>query len=102
MYLITCSNFVVNQAQWNIQDDEDPKKSKKKRKTLLIMNNGWKQFKAVLRRKYMNIPGKTPVGVYPWLKQEDWEKFQAMSSTETFRVYKFSKLISFCSFSICM
>jgi len=81
-----CSNPIVNQAQWNIHDDEDPKKSKKKKKTLLIMNNGWKQFKTMLRKKYMKT-GKNPVGTYPWLTQDVWEQFQAKSSTEEFKVY---------------
>jgi len=76
MNLITCSNFVVNQAHWNIkEEDYDPKDktmAKAKDVTLKIMNNAWKQFKSTLKTEYME-QGRNPVGVYPWLTQETWE-----------------------------
>ena len=96
---LTCSNFVVKQTQWNIKDDNP--KSMAKAKTLRIMNEGCKQFKCRLVNKYMDKEGITPVGEYPWVTQEVWEEFQALKRTEEFRVYKFSQLISFCTFSIC-
>ena len=79
----------IMQAHWNIQDD-DPKSAKKK-KTLRKMNEAWKQFKSTLKTDFME-EGRNPVGYYKWLKQEDWEEFQALKSTAEFKVYKFSQL----------
>ena len=64
------------------------------------MNEAWKQFKSTLVTEYME-KGENLVGVYPSVTQELWEEFQALKQTEEFKVYNFSQLISFCSFSIC-
>ena len=92
LYLNTL-NFCVNQAQWNIQSDVP------KNKTLKIMNNGWKQYKSTLKTEFME-KGKNPVGYYKWLKQEDWDAYQVLKSTEEFQVSNSCQIYAY-SFSIC-
>ena len=66
-----------------IRDSNDLKRVE--RAALLIACKAWKQWKSRLVTKFVD-PKKSPLELYPMIKEEDWEEFKAVKSSEEFKV----------------